>query len=147
MIEDCLYFIVPTILRRPLQPRIGLLGAFASPEIREEAVQLFNEILASIPTGHIFPYVRLAIALAQLGDLDAAAAMSEKAVAHYPTDYYGWLVRANLLAQRGDLPAARDALEDARNLVPKLNLQQVIQRTNELYGRHCQTAAMANIWP
>jgi len=101
----------------------------------DEAIALFDEILATMPAGHTFPYARLAVALTQVGRLEDALQYSEMAVLHFPEDYYGWLIHANLLAQLADEGSARKALAEAKRLVPRLRLATAITRTEATYGR------------
>ena len=101
----------------------------------DEAVALFEEILATMPAGLSFPYVRLAVALAQTGRLDDAVQSSEKSVVNFPEDYYGWFVHANLLAQTGEIEAAREALAEGQRLVPNLKIETVIDNTASTYAR------------
>jgi len=103
----------------------------------EEAVPLYQEILETMPAGHTFPYVRLAVPLVQMGRLNDALKYSRDGVIHFPEDYYSWVVHANLLAQLGDVDQAKRALEEARRLLPnqQLPLQMIIDRTEATYGR------------
>lgn len=101
----------------------------------EEAIELFAGILETLPAGHTFPYARLAVALTQSGRLEDALARSSEAVVHFAEDFYGWLLHANLLALLNRTDEAREALAEARRLVPKLQLDNVIERTESTYGR------------
>ena len=62
-------------------------------------------------------------------------AHSTQAVVHFPNDYYGWLVHANVLAQLDREDDARKAVSQAVRLVPKLQLETAIARTEASYGR------------
>ncbi len=101
----------------------------------DEAIRLFDEILETMPAGRTFPYARLAIALTQAGRLEEALARSSESVVHFAEDFYGWLVHANLLALLDRTGEAREALAEAQRLVPKLKLNNVIERTESTYGR------------
>jgi tetratricopeptide (TPR) repeat protein len=101
----------------------------------EDAIKLFEQILATMPAGHVFPYGRLAVALTQAVRLKDALVYSTEAITHFPTDYYGWLVHANLLALLDREREASAAVEEARRLVPKVRLETVIARTEASYGR------------
>jgi len=102
----------------------------------DDAIRLFEDILATMPAGHLFPYGRLAVALTQAGRFEEALTFSTEAVVNFPDDYYGWLVHANLLAQLDRFEEARAALAEARRLVPKIRLELVIARTEASYGRN-----------
>lgn len=101
----------------------------------EEAVSLFNSIIETIPVGQTYPYARLAVALTQAGKLEEALVQSRAATTHFSEDYYGWIVHCNLLSQLGEIDAARAALAEAKKLLPKLQLDRVIERTRQTYGR------------
>jgi tetratricopeptide (TPR) repeat protein len=101
----------------------------------DEAIPLFEQILETMPSGLAFPYVRLAVALTQAGRLQEALSSANDAVVHFPDDYYGWLVQANLLAQIGQEGEARMAVREAQRLVSGVNLDVVIERTEATYGR------------
>ena len=101
----------------------------------ENAIPLFEDILSTMPVGHTYPYVRLAIALTQAGRLVDAVKYSTDGVLHFSEDYYSWLVHANLLAQLGRKDQAQNAVDEARRLLPKLRLQRVINGTEATYGR------------
>lgn len=101
----------------------------------EEAVELFEDILETMPVGQTFPYARLAVALTQAGRLDQALMQSQAATTHFPDDYYGWIIHSNLLGQLGQEAAARDALAEAMDCAPKLDLERVIERTKATYAR------------
>lgn len=101
----------------------------------DEAIGLFEQILNTMPAGHLFPYGRLAVALTQAGRLPEALDYSTQAVTHFPKDYYGWLVHANLLAQFDRMEEARTAYTEAEGLVSNLRLDKVIALTEASYGR------------
>lgn len=101
----------------------------------DEAIDLFHEILETMPAGHTFPYVRIAVALTQSGRLEEALARAMEGVLHFPEDYYSWLVLANLLAQFNRDHEARQALHECRLLLPKLRLETAIEGTGATYGR------------
>lgn len=100
----------------------------------EEAIALFEEILDTMPQGLSFPYVRLAVAQAQAGRLEAALRNSVESVLNFPEDYYGWFVHANLLAQLDREVEAREALREGQRLAPGLTIETVIDRTAATYG-------------
>jgi len=101
----------------------------------EEAIELFEEIVARLPAGYSFPYVRLAIAQAQAGKLEAALENSAASTLNFPDDYYGWYVHANLLELLGSTDKAISALAEGRKLVPQLKVETVIENTASTYGR------------
>jgi tetratricopeptide (TPR) repeat protein len=100
-----------------------------------EAIALFEEIIDSMPAGHVFPYGRLAVALTQAGRLRDALEYAQMGTVHFPADFYGWLVLANLLGQFDRVDEALRALNEAKRLVKALRLEIVIARTEASYGR------------
>jgi hypothetical protein len=94
-----------------------------------EAIGLFRAILDTMPAGHTFPFGRLALALAQAGRIDEGVTYSTLATVHFPSDYYGWIVHANLLAQAARDDEGQLALAEAERLVKGLQMEMVIART------------------
>ncbi|MGD8417920.1 MAG: toll/interleukin-1 receptor domain-containing protein, partial [Pseudomonadales bacterium] len=101
----------------------------------ERAIPLYEEIRSTIPAGRAFPYGRLAVALTQTGRLREALTMADLSVGSAPMDYYGWIVRANLLALENRLDEARRDVARARELFPKLDIGRVADGTDRAYGR------------
>jgi len=104
----------------------------------ETAVQLFEEILQTMPEGYAFPSVRLAVAQALCGNLPGALESATDSTLNFPDDYYGWCVLANLLALLDRREEALGALAEGRKLVPKLRLETIIRQTEHTYGRTAQ---------
>jgi tetratricopeptide (TPR) repeat protein len=122
--------LAPTIKSKDALARSLTFAGHAS-----EAIDLFEEILANMPAGRTFPYGRLAVAYTQAGDITRALHYSTLAMVHFPDDYYGYLVHANLLAHSERIEEALHVIEQARGLVPRLSLDTVIARTAETYAR------------
>lgn len=106
-----------------------------------EAIKLFREILDTMPAGHTFPFGRLALALTQAGLLEEALVYSTLATVHFPDDYYGWIVHANVLAQIGQESEGRVALAEAQRMVKGLRIDVAIERTEAMYGHSAEQRA------
>jgi len=102
----------------------------------DEAIQLYLEILETMPAGQTFQYARLAIAMVQAGRIADALQSSTDSVIHYPDDYFGWLVHANVLAQLDRIDDAHDALTNSMSLMPRLRLAAAIEGIEATYGRN-----------
>lgn len=102
----------------------------------DQAIQLFEEIRSITPAGRTFPYGRLAVALTQMGRIDEALAMADLCVGNAPKDYYGWVVRANLLAIEGRLIEAQQDIDRARELFSRdLDIARLADGADRAYGR------------
>lgn len=101
----------------------------------EEAIAHYEDLLQTMPAGHVFQYGKLVVALVQSARLEEALEYSQHAVIHFPKDYFCWGLRANLLAQFGALDEAEAAFAQARALMPTLTLASLIDGTNRTYGR------------
>jgi len=88
-----------------------------------------------MPDGRIFQYGRLVVPLIQAGRFEEADKYSELANTHFPRDHFCWLLRANLLSQLGRAPEANKALQQARELMPSIELDQVIRGIARTYCR------------
>jgi hypothetical protein len=56
------------------------------------------------------------MAYLRVGDIEAASADAEEAIAKHPESGWPYTVRANVAVERGDFLEASDALEEAANL-------------------------------
>lgn len=101
----------------------------------EEAIDHYRELLQTMPAGHAFQYGKLAVALTQCGRLNEALGHAERAVVHFPKDYFCWALTANLKAQLGDLAGARSAFQRARELMPALAPETFARGVVRTYGR------------
>ena len=104
----------------------------------ENAIALYFDIERSMPDGAVFQYGRLVVPLIQSGRFEEADKYSVLANTHFPRDYFCWVLRANLLEQLGRNEAAKKALKEARDLMPSLKLQRVI---NGIVLTYCRTPA------
>ena len=116
-----------------------------------EAVALFREILTTMPTGHVLDEMAGALSR-KLGELDEAEQLTAASVLHFPDDYFGWVLHANLLALRECESEARAALGAAIRIVPGLRLEAVVRRIESTYvtpvnSKGWLTAGLRRLFP
>lgn len=99
-----------------------------------EAIDLYYEIEAALPAGQVFNYGKLVVPYTQLGDLVSATHYANLATTHFPNDYFNWVLRANLLAQQGQLEQAQSDLARAYDLFPQTNSVKLAQGIVRTYG-------------
>ena len=99
-----------------------------------EAIELYREIEAALPAGQVFNYGKLVVPYTQLGDLVSATQYANLATTHFPNDYFNWVLRANLLAQQGQLEQARSDLARAHDLYPQTDPEKLAQGIIRTYG-------------
>ncbi|MEM9624235.1 MAG: winged helix-turn-helix domain-containing protein [Pseudomonadota bacterium] len=124
---------------------VGLAPSTASREalarvlcfagVPRESIEIYEDVLYSMPAGQVFQYGKLVPPLIQDGNFASAEEYSRLSVINFPKDFFGWALRSNLLARMGRNDEAVQAWREVLNLRPDLNLDAMIQGTLRTYGR------------
>ena len=107
----------------------------------EQAVEIYTDILKTLPRGHLFAYGRVAMAMSQCGRFSDACEHAHAHSVHHADDPYGWVLLANAQVQCGDREAGARALQRAAALMPRFDLPTMIAGTRAAYGKTPEQAS------
>ncbi len=107
----------------------------------DRAIPLLEDIIRTMPRGHVFRYGKVVVPLVQDGQLGAAMDYSIRFISSYPNDFYAWVLHCNLAFQLGDGEAGLNAWREVQRLSPGLKISDTIAATIRTYGRTPQQQA------